>query len=120
GRAGHEGGAAAIRGLPFDGALHRRRVRDLRVVLARVLQESADRRAISELKPLDGREDVAADATVDLHVRAARLKVAADLTAHRRVRRADDRIASDPAVAQDSELVPSGEEMVRHFSVDAD
>src|SRR5205085_11723538 len=106
--------------LALDATLHRRRVGDLRFVLARVLEGSADGRALGELKPVKGCEDVPADATVDLHVRAARLKVAPDLTAERRILRANDGIASNAAVAQDSHLVPGGKEIVRHLSVEHD
>ena len=115
-----EGRAAVVGGLPLDSALHRRRIRDLRFVLARVLEGATDGRAIGELKPLDGRQDASADTAIDLHVRAAHLKVAADLTADRRARRTDDRVASDPTVAQDGQLVAGDEKIIGHLSIEHD
>src|SRR5437762_10146979 len=89
----------------------RRRVRDLRLVLACVLERPADGPAIGDLKPLYVRGDISADTRVDLHVCATGLKVAADLTADRGVRRADDHVSPNPPIAQDRQLVSTDDEI---------
>src|SRR5439155_1628576 len=119
-RARKERRAAVVGSLPFDRPLHRRSIRDLRLVLARVFERAADAAAIGDLKTVDRSRDVATDARVDLHVAATRLEITANLTADRRIAGADDRVTPNSPVAHDRQLVASDNEVVRDLSIDHD